>query len=104
MMPVYEITGKKKMTGIPGRDSRRGAVDLLQSAKPDEEPARRRWFTPALLLLIIASVPWYRRAGEIGDVVAGLPGWVWLTLACSAGISIVTACAAIFCWRDGVGD
>ena len=89
-----------------GRKPRPGvdAAELLRQSKPADEPSRRRWFIPALLLLIVASVPWYRRAGEIGDIVAGLPTWVWLTLACSVGISAATALAAVLCWRDGAED
>ncbi|MEX2015976.1 MAG: hypothetical protein WD873_04995 [Candidatus Hydrogenedentales bacterium] len=92
------------MARTPDSTPRIDSAELLQSARPVDEPARRRWFIPALLVLIGISIPWYRRAGEIGEIVAGLPAWVWLTLACSLGISIVTAVAAVFCWRDGAGD
>ena len=92
------------MTGIPRPDTRTDAADLLQSAQPVSEPSRRRWFIPTLLLLIVASIPWYRRASEAGDIVAGLPAWVWFTLACSIGISVLTAFTAVLFWRDGAED
>jgi hypothetical protein len=69
-------------------------------ARPTSEPTRRRWYIPALLILIALSVPWYREAGTMGELIFGMPGWVWVSLLCTAGVSVLTALAALRFWRD----
>ena len=64
------------------------------------EPAKQLWFLPALILVVVLSVPWYRTGGEIGEIVAGLPVWVWTGLACALGVSAITALGALLFWSD----
>lgn len=64
------------------------------------EPFKQRWYVPAILLLIIVSIPWYRPAGFMGTVIAGLPTWVWVTLLCSVLLAILTAVAIVRYWQD----
>lgn len=72
--------------------------------KPEREPMQQRWFIPLLLLLAVASVPWYLPGGVTGRIVGGLPIWVWTAVACSAGISTLTAVLAIRFWSDDEPD
>lgn len=71
-----------------------------RTAKLTREPLGVRWYLPAVLLLVIISVPWYRQSGEIGRIVFGLPGWVWTSLVCGFGVAALTAWAALRAWRD----
>ena len=64
------------------------------------EPGKQKWYLPILVVLILISVPWYRTAGEIGNVIGGLPGWVWTSLICTLGISILTAVGVLGFWKD----
>lgn len=83
------------------RDEKRDAdSEFWNAVRPADEPMRRAWFLPSILILLAVSVPWYRsRTGEI-RMLHGLPDWVWVTLACSLAISFITAGVALFCWRD----
>ena len=72
-----------------------------EEAAPRVEPFKQKWYIPLLVLFVILSVPWYRDAGEMGSVIAGLPVWVWTSLACSLGVAVLTAIAALFFWADG---
>jgi hypothetical protein len=65
-----------------------------------KEPLRQKWFLPLLLVCITISIPWYRASGESGAIIAGLPTWVWTSLACAAGISILTAIGTLLFWKD----
>jgi len=65
-----------------------------------KEPLRQKWFLPLLLVCITISIPWYRTSGESGAIIAGLPTWVWTSLACAAGISILTAIGTLLFWKD----
>lgn len=67
---------------------------------PRREPSNRRWYIPVLLALVVLSVPWYFGAGSVGAVVAGLPVWVWMTIACTLGVACVTAWGALRLWGD----
>ena len=64
------------------------------------EPAKQVWFLPGLILVVVLSVPWYRTGGEIGEVVGGLPLWVWTGLACALGVSVITGVGAVVFWQD----
>lgn len=65
-----------------------------------KEPLRQKWFLPILLITIVISIPWYRTPGESGPIVAGLPTWVWTSLACSIVIGVITAVGALVYWKD----
>lgn len=69
-----------------------------QRARLRREPARARWYVPGIVVAAALSVPWYWR-GEPA-LIAGLPAWVWGTLACSAVISTLVGTAALFWWQD----
>lgn len=73
---------------------------LWAEIRPRREPMQKAWFLPLILILLALSVPWYRKTGEIGTIVAGLPLWIWVSLLCSALVSLVTAVMAIFYWDD----
>ena len=64
------------------------------------EPLRQKWFLPILLAFIIISIPWYRESGQSGEILSGLPVWIWISLACSAGIAILTAIGTLLFWKD----
>lgn len=66
----------------------------------EREPAKQRWYLPAILVLVVFSVPWYFAPGEIGSVILGLPVWVWLSLGCSVALSSLTALAVLRFWVD----
>jgi hypothetical protein len=61
---------------------------------------RARWFLPGVLLALGMSVPWYWPSAP--PIVAGLPLWVWTTLACSGVLSALTGIAALVAWDDDV--
>lgn len=82
-------------------------AEFWAEVRPKREPLQQIWFLPLIVVLLAASIPWYRKSGEVGSIVAGLPVWVWMALVCSALISIVTAVVALFFWDDdesGGGD
>ena len=90
--PVKEYDGERDMDAF------------WEANKLAKEPVRQKWFIPVILVLVIFSVPWYRTGGEIGRIVGGLPTWIWTSLLCSAGISIVTALGALVFWKDDDED
>lgn len=65
-----------------------------------KEPLRQKWFLPALIACIVLSIPWYRTPGESGSIIAGLPVWIWISLACAAGVSLITAIGVLVFWKD----
>jgi hypothetical protein len=64
------------------------------------EPLRQKWFLPLLIAVIAISIPWYRSSGESGSIIAGLPGWVWTSLICTAAVSVITAVGVLVFWKD----
>jgi hypothetical protein len=75
-----------------------------EAAVPTDEPSRRRWYLPAVIALLVLGAPWYWTPGEEGPAFAGLPVWVWISIASSLALSILTAIAAICFWRDDETD
>ena len=71
-----------------------------QVVRLKREPFKQRWYVPALILLIVLSIPWYRTGGETGRMVLGLPVWIWVPLLCAVGVSILTSLAALRFWKD----
>ncbi|MCY3928922.1 MAG: hypothetical protein OXG81_11675 [Acidobacteria bacterium] len=72
--------------------------------RPADEPLRHRWFLPAVVAILVVSVPWYLPS-SIGDRLAlGLPVWTWITIFCGLLLAVVTAFASIRLWRDGGAD
>ena len=73
------------------------------AVRPADEPLRHRWFLPAVVAILIVSVPWYLPS-SVGDRLAlGLPVWTWITILCGLALAMVTAFASLRLWRDG-GD
>jgi hypothetical protein len=85
-------------------DSERDIEAFWAEIKPRREPMQQIWFLPLILLLLAVSIPWYRKPGEIGAIVAGLPVWVWVALIASALVAAVTAVMSIFFWDDDEAD
>lgn len=71
-----------------------------RSIRPRDEPVRRRWFLPAVIVLLLVSVPWYLPEGFEGGRPGGLPVWVWVALICSVAISCLTCWVALTAWDD----
>lgn len=53
----------------------------------------RRTIFVLIGLLYLVSVPWYRDAADPVEIVAGLPDWVTLALACYVGVAVLNALA-----------
>ena len=71
------------------------------AVRPADEPMRHRWFLPAVVAILIVSVPWYLPS-SVGDRLAlGLPIWTWVTIVCGLFLAAVTAFASLRLWRDG---
>ncbi len=71
------------------------------AVRPADEPMRHRWFLPAVVAILIVSVPWYLPS-SVGDRLAlGLPVWTWVTILCGLALAMVTAFASLRLWRDG---
>ena len=67
---------------------------------PQREPMNKRWFLPVVIVLVLASVPWYLPAGFVGRLIGGLPIWIWTTMVCSFLIAGVTCYMALQEWGD----
>lgn len=72
-----------------------------ETVKLEREPMKVRWYPPAILVLALFSVPWYFPEGHLGRVLGGLPVWIWISLACAAAMSCITAIAVLRHWSDG---
>jgi len=85
----------------PGEyDSQRDMDLFWREIKPRREPIQQRWYIPLVLLIVVVSVPWYWTRGVTGTIVAGLPLWIWVTIACSVAIATITATMALRHWDD----
>lgn len=77
--------------------SEAGIGDSASGAEEGAAPARRRWLRRCVLALIgllyVISVPWYRAAGSHVKIVAGLPDWVAVALACYVAVAILNGVA-----------
>lgn len=78
----------------------RNPEEFWEEASPQDEPVRRRWYIPVILLLLIVGAPWYWTAGQAGPTFAGLPVWVWITIASTFGLALLTAFMALVYWKD----
>ena len=73
---------------------------------PQADPAdsRRRgfpaWIWAVYLVLFGASVPWYLPADAPLRIWLGLPHWVVLSLAATAGVAVFTAFVVHRLWPD----
>ena len=65
---------------------------------------RHRWFLPAVVVILTASVPWYLPASAADRLMGGLPVWTWITIFCGFALAAVTAFASLRLWRDGGDD
>ena len=90
-------------------------------ARLEREPARQWWYIPAIVALIIVSIPWFGAANTGAEdeygfvsiqygpinweaVYLGLPVWIWIPLGCAFGLSMLTAFAILRFWGDGESD
>ena len=76
--------------------------ELWKELRPKREPMQKRFFLPAIVGLLILSIPWYHTPGTTGTLIGGLPTWVWVSLGCSAAIAAVTAVMALRYWDDDI--
>ena len=53
----------------------------------------RRVLLAAIVLLYVASVPWYRSTGAPIEVWLGLPDWVAVAVLCYAGVALLNSLA-----------
>ena len=74
--------------------------EFWREVRPRREPTRTRWFPALAALAVVISVPWYLPENTAARSFAGLPLWVWITLAASAGLAILTSLASMTAWRD----
>jgi len=82
----------------------RDIQNFWNAVAPSKEPSTQRWYAPILIILIIGSVPWYRDAGQMGNIVAGFPTWIWTSIFCSIGVAILTAVGVLLFWSDDDPD
>jgi len=54
---------------------------------------RRTLCLAVIVVLYIASVPWYREAGEAPGYWLGLPDWVAVSVLCYVGVAVLNAIA-----------
>jgi len=77
---------------------------LWSQIRPADEPMRHWWFLPAVVVILILSVPWYLPPAVGDRLVGGLPLWTWITVACAVGLAVVTAWASLGLWRNDADD
>lgn len=75
-----------------------------EAIRPADEPLRHRWFLPAVVLILVVSVPWYLPPSVGGRLAAGLPVWTWITIACGLALAVITSFASLRLWRDGADE
>lgn len=90
----------KETTGTDEYCDERDMDRFWEVAKLDREPFLQRWYIPAVLFLIVISIPWYRSGNETGTLIFGLPLWIWVPLVCTLGLSILTSLAILRFWKD----
>ncbi len=81
-------------------DNQRDMDLFWKEVKPQREPIQQWWYVPLVVLIAVISVPWYWKQGVTGKIIAGLPLWIWVTILCSAAISVITATMALRHWDD----
>ena len=96
--------GDQQVTRPPEYSGERDMERFWEAVKPRKEPLQKRWFLPLVVLLVLASVPWYLPTGFVGEFYGGLPVWIWITLGCSVLIAGVTCYVALRSWSDDVDD
>ena len=70
-----------------------GASAMRGSTNGQARRRARRIVMVLIALLYVISVPWYRATGDPVEVVAGLPDWVALALACYVAVAVLNAVA-----------
>ena len=97
---ALEPSDRKPQKRLGEYDGDRDEEHFWREIRPQREPIGRRWFLPAVLLLLALSIPWYSVGSWYERSLAGLPLWLWTALACSAGVALLTACAVLMLWDD----
>ena len=79
-------------------------ADTDRAPRPDPSDGRRgsfpAWIWPVYVVLFGASVPWYLPADAPLRIWFGLPHWVVLSLAATAGVAVFTAFVVHRLWPD----
>ena len=53
----------------------------------------RRVLLMIIVILFIASIPWYRETGAVPEIVFGLPDWVATALGCYVLVAVLNCIA-----------
>ena len=64
-----------------------------------DEPRRHRWLMIAIALLALGAVP-FPFIGRPHVVLGGLPLWLWVSLALTVALAVLTAWATVRFWED----
>lgn len=64
-----------------------------------DEPRRRPWLLIIIGLLAVGSVP-FPFIGRPQVELGGLPLWLWVSLALTVALAVVTALATVRYWKD----
>lgn len=81
-------------------DEARDMDRFWEEIRPEREPFQKRWYIPAIILLLVVGAPWYWGSGNQTPILAGLPVWVWITIGSTFAIGVLTAVMAVFFWED----
>ena len=76
------------------------APPTLRAGPPDRRRGFPAWIWPVYVLLFGASVPWYLPADGPLRIWLGLPHWVVLSLAATAGVAVFTAFVVHRLWPE----
>ena len=78
-------------------------ADATPAPRPRPADGRRgfpAWIWPVYVLLFGASVPWYLPADGPLRIWLGLPHWVVISLAATAGVAVFTAFVVHRLWPE----
>lgn len=64
-----------------------------------DEPRQHRWLLIVIALLALGTVP-FPFIGRPQVVLGGLPLWLWVSLALTVALAVVTAWATVRFWKD----
>lgn len=63
------------------------------------EPIRSPWLWVALVIVILAGVPFYLPPGSTQPLIAGVPYWLIISLAATLAFSTITCWACLRAWN-----
>jgi|TARA_Y100000310_G_scaffold321956_2_gene380343 uncharacterized membrane protein len=94
------MSEQQQRDSLPEYHGERDMDAFWRAVKLKKEPSKQKWLIPALIVLIVFSVPWYRSEGQMGNVLFGFPVWIWSSIVCSLGVAILTAIGILRYWKD----